>query len=598
MGNNDIRIEFQPVRGSQASIDALECTDGYIYYTTDTKRIYMDKGDERILLSGGGGSGGGAANGASIYYGLYGEKIVEDPDTKMYHYPAGSLEDKYADPRIDDMILDDKGALYRIKKINKEYYICTLLPLSGNGDNDGPTIIKPDIKIEPLENSTIANGNTCELTYTVKSYVTKQGPLSNRINVSCSLVDRSNGQTYYKEPTYSVNHEETRVIELTNLLKPSTETEIIIVATAPNHETSHQSSEYITSVEMKLQQPSSYTPFKTYPATGLSLTCEVTGNLSKILECTVDGTVVFTKALAYDSVKSQSIDIDSKYTPHGHHKVEINLYQNIGGSSKPVANKKAKAEPLIFEIATIEEGNQKPIIWLGDYQSIYYQYDIIQIPYMVWDHGKSEIPIRLKKNGNLIEGGEQTVKTFDKWSYWQIADADFQRKNDYSIECGSTKETIVTRSISFTVLPDDSRADYKLVKQSKLKLNFDILGRSNNEAKDKRQTWSYIDENGEKKFASFENFNWYNNGWYTDPDTKSTFLRISNGARLSIPFRPLQFGGNQEGIDSNSIEMAFKIKNIQKYNNLITNVTRYDIPSGYNDETGKPSGYISDENTY
>lgn len=90
--NNDFRIEFHPVRGTQASVDALDPVDGYVYYTTDTKRIYMDKGNERILLSGG-GSGGGSANGASIYYGLYGDKIVPDPATQLYHYPKNALED-------------------------------------------------------------------------------------------------------------------------------------------------------------------------------------------------------------------------------------------------------------------------------------------------------------------------------------------------------------------------------------------------------------------------------------------------------------------------------------------------------------------------
>ena len=590
---------FRPIRGTEKSIKDCPQTDGAIYYAYDTGNIYMDKDDARILMGGGGGKG--TANGASIYYGTYNQEIKpnekeNEDDVDTYNYPLTSLEKEDAEPRIDDMILDESGSLYRIREMGETYFLCTLLPLSGS--NGPAAIIRPDVYIHPVDNPTIVNGNTCEISYTVKAYVTEQGPLTPNVQVSWMLVDAVTKQAYYKEPVQNIPHGETRTIELTHLLKPSMDTEIIITAKASNHEMPHENSVTISSVEMKLQHPSSYTPFKTYSSTGLSLTCEVTGKLSKILECKVDGVVAFTKALSIDAVKSQSIDIDSKYTPHGHHLIEINLYQNIGTTSKPIANKTAKAQPLIFEIATIEDGNPKPIIWLGNYQNVYYQYDVIQIPYMVWDHNKSEIPIRLKKSGNLIEGGEQTVKEFDKWSYWQIADADFQRKNDYSIECGSTTETTVSRPITFTVLPDETRTDYKLVKQSKLKLNFDILGRSNNEAKDKRQTWSYTDENGEKKFASFENFNWYNNGWYTDPDTKSTFLRISNGARFSIPFRPLQFGGNQEGIDSNSIEMAFKIKNIQKYNNLITNVTRYDIPSGYNEETGKPSGYISDENKY
>jgi hypothetical protein len=106
-------VPFLPVRGSQASIDAMSKRDGYIYYATDTGRIYIDKGEERISM------GGGSANGSTIYFGLYGQEIKEDLATKMYHYPIDNLEDKKAEPRIDDMILDEIGALYRIKSVDE-----------------------------------------------------------------------------------------------------------------------------------------------------------------------------------------------------------------------------------------------------------------------------------------------------------------------------------------------------------------------------------------------------------------------------------------------------------------------------------------------
>ena len=143
--------EFRPVRGTQATIDALPITDGYVYYAVDTGRIYMDKSDERISMG-----GGGAANGSSIYFGVYGKEIKEDAETKMYYYPLDSLEDKNAEPRVDDMILDDTGALYRIKRITETFYACTLLPLSGNGS--GPTIIRPNLTIASIPNPIIING--------------------------------------------------------------------------------------------------------------------------------------------------------------------------------------------------------------------------------------------------------------------------------------------------------------------------------------------------------------------------------------------------------------------------------------------------------
>jgi hypothetical protein len=111
-----------------------------------------------------------------------------------------------------------------------------------------------------------------------------------------------------------------------------------------------------------------------------------------------------------------------------------------------------------------------------------------------------------------------------------------------------------------------------VVKPNSLLLNFNPAGRTNNEPPAKRASWTY-----ERKYkdpssdnilsetmkAKFENFNWYNNGWYTDSQSKSTFLRISNGAKFTIPFKDgLQFATSTGGKQSNAIEIAFKVRNI------------------------------------
>ena len=51
---------FRPVRGTEEKINEFPITNGYIYFATDTGRIYMDKNGERIAVGGG--------KGASIYY--------------------------------------------------------------------------------------------------------------------------------------------------------------------------------------------------------------------------------------------------------------------------------------------------------------------------------------------------------------------------------------------------------------------------------------------------------------------------------------------------------------------------------------------------
>jgi hypothetical protein len=102
-----------------------------------------------------------------------------------------------------------------------------------------------------------------------------------------------------------------------------------------------------------------------------------------------------------------------------------------------------------------------------------------------------------------------------------------------------------------------------------LRLDFDPKGRSNTESVVNRQKWSYTSINGEVFNGIFEKFNWYNNGWKMD-DKNNTYLRISNGAKFTIPMGVTSFT-NQ----SNTFEIMFKIRNVQNYGGLVKNITRY-----------------------
>jgi hypothetical protein len=59
-------------------------------------------------------------------------------------------------------------------------------------------------------------------------------------------------------------------------------------------------------------------------------------------------------------------------------------------------------------------------------------------------------------------------------------------------------------------------------------------GRSNNTSLERRLEWKSTYGN-KTTSAKLENFNWYNNGWVTD-DNNRVCLRITNGAKVEIPF--------------------------------------------------------------
>jgi hypothetical protein len=125
----------------------------------------------------------------------------------------------------------------------------------------------------------------------------------------------------------------------------------------------------------------------------------------------------------------------------------------------------------------------------------------------------------------------------------------------------------VRREIAFNVKTDPNR-DMNIIAEN-LMLSFDATGRSNSESAANREKWQYNDYK-----ATFENFNWYNNGWLLD-ENNNTCLRISNGAKFSIPIGPMTLNSNVSGIKKCTFEFQFKVKNISNYNKLIKEITRY-----------------------
>lgn len=207
---------------------------------------------------------------------------------------------------------------------------------------------------------------------------------------------------------------------------------------------------------------------------------------------------------------------------------------------------------------------------MGEYADSYYEYDNIQIPFRVYNPSSTDSAIiHLYKNNIELVSSPRTITEKTKFSTFEITDGDLNMINYYTISCGDTK-----REITFTVAQDPNRTDFAIQKQDSLLFSFESKGRTNAESSTQRSTWSYTDSDGVKQKASFTNFNWYNNGWITDTDG-NTALRISNGAKFSIPMKTMQFHGQQANSQSNSFELEFKVRNVQRYTNLITDITRY-----------------------
>lgn len=572
------KLPFRPIQGSEAKINAHSIEDGYIYYATDSGKIFLDSNGKRITMGG---------SGVAIYYGNAGN--LEENAEKVYNFPKDALEEIDKTPRENDLILNlEDGKFYKIDAIKEDYFECSLV-LAGGGGGEGAAK-KPKLSIDTERTPTVTvDGIPVRIYFTPTSAKDSDGTILDKIlNISWSIhlvaSDGTVGNEYDSSSAIiQVNSGEETYLDFT--LRKSAVSKIYITVSGNNHDASRTVGlSNIVSSELSLQVDSN-TPKGQLKSIddSLMLSCQAIGNLPKILVFSFDGDEIGELSLDKTSNISQSISVPKKYRTHGYHTVKIELFLNSSGNvGNPVRDPSIKATPLEFELA-IKDNNpdSPPIIWLGEYSETYYNYDTITIPYRVYNPSNT---IQAKVDFKINNAKTSTVEitNFDSFNYWEITDNNLGPKN-CEIICGTT-----IRQFSFQIEQDPDRS-MELAMPSSLRFNFDPSGRTNDELSSSRNT--YINNNIK---VDFKDFNWRNNGW-TKGSNNQTCLKISNGASISIPLKELIFGGATT--QQHSFEIQLKITNIQKYDNLIKNVTRYYYyPKGI--ITGEDNDKVKDDEFY
>ena len=556
------KTRFRPVTGTDAQIQSTGKNPGYVYFASDTGKIYFDLDmDTRVAMGG---------SGVALLYGN--APTIEPDEYSLYTLEFDHLEEDIT-PKEGDLILNQDGIFYRVQEVNAEerLMICTLMSVSGSGGGGGGGASfakKIGIQIKSPETSNLINGQAIDISFLATSGVDVDGSqMDDKLTVHWTLEAKSGtAYTLYAQGILDVQSGVNSTFDLGSHLRADTTTRLTMYAAGVNSgESTSKNIEVVTS-QLVLTQSANFSALNRYTPATVQLQCNAIGAMNKILKYYFDDQLIATKQLPASAENYQSYMVPSSVATHGSHKIRIELWQAIVVSGKWTEG--IMVDPIEFEIGVFEAGNTEPVIWLGNYQSEYYNYDPIKIPFLVYDPANTaSARITLKKNGTEIASSPRDINTssLDKWNYFEITDADLDMVNRYSIGCGD-----IERSISFMVSQDPNRT-MEAVKQDYLQLEFESRGRSNNESVVNRQIWTTKDGNIK---AAFEDFNWYNNGWVLDDDN-NTCLRISNGAKFSIPLGAMTFASTDSSKQSNSIEVQFKVRNVQDYSNLIHNVTRY-----------------------
>lgn len=538
---------FQPIKGTEEKIMRMGKKEGYVYFATDSGKIFLDVDDDRRISVGG--------SGASIYYSSC--QQVNKNVIGQYLIPKTDLDDPNASPKEDDLIININGSFYKVKRIDDNMIYCILLAISGTGGGGGGTG-SGGSGDGPSGNSIVWSKTEGISTGSIfiagqPAYITLRAnnTLGNSITYNIEIQTEYAGATTIN--TYQVGdrtypNDTDVVFDLGSKMTLGTSL-ITLSASADDCGTAIRERTNIKTVVMRLDEDSDFNALKANMTTdSIKFRAIPVGDgITKKLKLYADGKLIETRERINTSGATVEIVIPPNTLNHGSH----NLRAVLSNEADTVSCE------LNYEIIALEAGNDTPIIWVGQYEKSIVNHTALTIPYMVYnpsDTAHAEVYYYI--NGIRQPSSYEVAFSDTTWQNWRVM--------GYQVGTNVLRiETIAgtaEKEIEIAVEADDRNMD--IVEGAYLV--YDSEGRSNKENISSRTTWA---STGELKTAvKFNDFNWYNNGWITDDDGK-TCLRISNGASVSIPLNIMKGQTLSTGY---TFEFAFKLRNVKTYGTLIT----------------------------
>lgn len=580
--------KFRPVRGLEENILGMDYQEGFIYFATDTGNIFIDANKAGKIPMGG--------RGAAIIYAK--ATFVQNSDDDYYTFYTDGLENPDDKLKIGDLVINNDGSFYKVVDMD-EYsgaVTCARIAVSGSGGGgtggsggggDAVVTVRGRLTVTNKTETDLLNGDACEFNILATSATENGTPVDGDegdMKVTIQYFVEDSTIPYYTD-SIKVTHNVPVVYNATNCLRQSTETKIVFTVTGSDANIFYsggKASKTITTHEISLDWVSSQFSATKYFTNNVNVAVRFSTGANRILDVYFDDYLVYTNqygaadtvssaspvitkdSMIYDPItnKSTGVTLGESYS-HGRHtiKAQLSLAKSDGS--------RGSATPVITKEVALYLTDGQPLIWFGDMDSVYYEFDNPLVPIKVYDPNQTgDVEIYLFIDGaDALEGSYYTAKNSDTdFTYWTLTNLEAGQNTVYQVRIGQDDTETWETVPEFTVLEDPRNMG---IATSGLQVNVDSRGRSNSESSKKRSTLKIGDSN-----AIFNNFNWYNNGWIMD-DSNTTCLRISNGASVDLPIGATTFAGLSDS--SRTIELRLKIRNVQSYEKLITTYTRYAV---------------------
>ena len=546
-------IVFTPVRGLEATILEMPYQDGYLYFSTDTKKIFLDTAGKNKMPMGGN---------SGIYYGL--RQLTEEEVTAsritftVSNDPGLTQIEGGEMPNLNDLVLNSPdGCFYRVTDIlSTDSFEGTRLTVAGSGGGGGGTGEIVNLTLQVI--SGIQTGQT--YVHGQSQNIVFKGDVDNgdtkliyQIDITNTYAGNVTTRTYGPfSQDLGLNYS----FDLGSVLQLGSNSVKISVSSDNAGKTVSKNFTLLNCVEMYLKEESEdFNPLKYFKGNFNFYCTPIGANLTKSISIYVDDALIPSLTMNNITLSGEEKQFIIPAQTHGMHTLKAVL----------TCEESAASSSISYNICCIEDGNDAPIIWYNTNtpQQIV-DHDVLNIEYMVYNPLKTAgIETHYYINNSEIPTSPLEVDYSPSgWLRWRVIGYEVG-DNSFTLRSGTT-----TVTIPITILPDTKRNLDILT--AGLHVNLTAAGRSNKENAQSRATWTSKSSYDDTTITSvqFNDFNWYNNGWITDDDGE-TCLRVSNGASIEIPLTIMNTAALR---DSLAFEFVFKVRNVQNYSTLINTI--------------------------
>lgn len=247
------------------------------------------------------------------------------------------------------------------------------------------------------------------------------------------------------------------------------------------------------------------------------------GAVEKTIHFVLDGTEIGTEVT---TISNRQMSYIIPTQSHGAHKLEVYMTTMVNGTE-------VRSNTLTHDLICVVAGNNTVIVASPFNQATAKQYDMLAIPFVVYDPTVSTSPVILSVNDTVLS--EQTVdRTLQTWNYRLNHAGNVTLK----IASGEVSKTFTLAVSEAETIVEAETADLELYLTSQ--------NRSNND--NNREEWKSGDIT-----AVMTGFNWRTNGWVAD-ESGSVCLRVGSGAQVTIPVMPFS---KTSGLPAKRLRLSF-----------------------------------------